>query len=63
MFHEGLYLGLHSQITISISELLRVTSTLFVCFSRQGFSVALEVLELFVDQAGLELRDLPASAS
>ena len=34
-------------------------------FLRQGFSVALElVLELaLVDQAGLELRDPPASAS
>ena len=34
-------------------------------FLRQGFSVALEpVLKLaLVDQAGLELRDLPASAS
>ena len=37
----------------------------FFAFSRQGFSVALEpVLELaFIDQAGLELRDVPASAS
>ena len=35
------------------------------CFLRQDFSVALEaVLELtLVDQAGLELRDPPASAS
>jgi hypothetical protein len=32
-------------------------------FSRQGFSVALAVLELTVDQAGLELRNPPASAS
>ena len=34
-------------------------------FSRHGFSVVLEsVLELaLLDQAGLELRDLPASAS
>jgi hypothetical protein len=32
--------------------------------SRQGFSVAQAVLELTsVDQAGLELRNLPASAS
>ena len=38
---------------------------LFFVFLRQGFSVALEpVLELaLVDQAGLELRDPPASAS
>ena len=36
-----------------------------VCVLRQGFSVALKlVLELaLVDQAGLELRDSPASAS
>ena len=38
---------------------------LFFCFSRGGFSVALElVLELtLIDQAGLELRDPSASAS
>ena len=39
---------------------------LFVCFSETGFlCVALAVLELThsVDQAGLKLRDLPASAS
>ena len=39
---------------------------MFVCFgfSRQGFCVALVVLELtFVDQAGLELRNSSASAS
>ena len=45
-----------------------VTNQLFFCggaVSRQGFSVAVKpVLELaLVDQAGLELRDPPASAS
>ena len=38
----------------------------FFGFLRQGFSVALAVLELTlysVDQAGLELRNPPASAS
>jgi hypothetical protein len=32
-------------------------------FLRQGFSVALAVLELCVDQAGLQFGDQPATAS
>jgi hypothetical protein len=36
----------------------------FVCYSKTGLlCVALAVLKLSVDQAGLQLRDLPASAS
>jgi hypothetical protein len=34
------------------------------CFFKTGFlCIALAILELTVDQAGLELRNLPASAS
>ena len=36
---------------------------LFVCFETRGFCVVLTVLEYTLDLAGLELRDLPASAS
>jgi hypothetical protein len=36
---------------------------LFVCFLRQGFSVKPWLSWNFVDQAGLKLRSLPASAS
>ena len=36
----------------------------FVCFETWFLSVALAILELtLVDEAGLKLRDLPASAS
>ena len=44
---------------------LSLSFSLSVGLSRWGFSVALEpILELtLVDQAGLELRDPPASAS
>ena len=44
---------------------LKIDPPPFFVFSRQGFSVALEaVLELaLVAQAGLELRDPPATAS
>jgi hypothetical protein len=36
---------------------------IFSFFDRVSLCVALTVLELSVDQAGLELRHLPASAS
>ena len=36
---------------------------LFFGLSRQDFCVALAILELTLDEAGLKLRDLPASAS
>jgi hypothetical protein len=42
------------------------SSSFFVFFSETGFlcrNIALAVLELTLDQAGLELRNLPASAS
>jgi hypothetical protein len=39
------------------------TTFLFVCFETEFLCIALAVLTHFVDQAGLELRNLPASAS
>ena len=53
-FHSAGITGTHHYIQLFLEGV-----------SRQGFSVALEpVLELaLVDQTGLELRDLPASAS
>ena len=40
-----------------------LVACLFVCFETGFLWIALAVLELSLDQAGLELRDLPASAS
>lgn len=51
---------LEEQTVLLSSELVSIASLLFSL--RQGFSVALAVLELtFVDQAGLDLRHPPAS--
>jgi hypothetical protein len=54
----------HSDTTMYMYTCVYVYMCIYIFFSKTGFlCVALAVLELTLDQAGLELRNLPASAS
>jgi hypothetical protein len=60
----GLFLRLDRWVQLILPPQQEVCSFIFCCCSETGFlCVALAVLELFVDQAGLELRNSSASVS
>jgi hypothetical protein len=65
VYHNGsLFSGLQMLTCVWGYICLILKDILFFFFFEIGFlCVALAVLELTVDQAGLELRNLPASAS